>query len=473
MTDKARPGGISSIGTAAIARVGYGAMQLFETSGEDAAAVLRRAVELGVNHIDTASFYGPGEVNRRIRAALAPYPEDLVIVSKVGARFTGEEPIPLAPAQRPAELRAAVEDDLRQLGLDRIPVVNLRRLDLGPGLQAEDDQIVDVDDQLAEMIALRDEGKIGAIGISAVPLDVLRRALPAGIVCVQNAYSLIDRTQEEMLDFCVAEDIAWVPYFPLGSAFPGFPKVADNPVVVDIAGELGATPAQVGLAWVLAHAPNTLLIPGTRSIAHLEENMGAGYVPLGADALARLDGVTAPGDGPQLHGLASFQEPFSRGADRLTTVADMADAGDVTPPWWLKPANKVFILMTRLGLSFGGESPVVLTVPGRKSGTPRSTPVTPMTVDGNQYVVAGFPGADWVRNVRAAGEVAVARGRKRERVRMVELSADDARPFLRVFPTEVPTGVGFIKRAGLVTEGRPDEFEALAGRCAVFRLDPV
>jgi len=275
MTDKPHPGGIGSIGTAAVARVGYGAMQLFETSGEDAAAVLRRAVELGVNHIDTASFYGPGEVNRRIRAALAPYPDDLVIVSKVGARFTGEEPIPLAAAQRPAELRAAVEDDLRQLGLERIPVVNLRRLDLGPGLQAEGDQIVDVDDQLAEMIALRDEGKIGAIGISAVPLDVLRRALPAGIVCVQNAYSLIDRTQEEMLGFCVAEDIAWVPYFPLGSAFPGFPKVADNSVVVDIAGELGATPSQVGLAWVLAHAPNTLLIPGTRSIAHFEENMGA------------------------------------------------------------------------------------------------------------------------------------------------------------------------------------------------------
>ena len=142
--------------------------------------MLRRAVELGVNHIDTASFYGPGEVNRRIRAALAPYPDDLVIVSKVGARYTGEDPIPLAAAQRPAELRAAVEDDLRQLGLDRIPVVNLRRLDLGPGLAAEGDQIVDLDDQLAEMIALRDEGKIGAIGVSNVPLDVLRRALPAG-----------------------------------------------------------------------------------------------------------------------------------------------------------------------------------------------------------------------------------------------------------------------------------------------------
>ena len=151
----------------------------------------------------------------------------------------------------------------------------------------------------------------------------------------------------------------------------------------------------------------------------------------------------------------------------------MADPEQVKPPWWLKPANKVFIQMSRLGLSFGGESPVVLTVKGRKSGRDRSTPVTPMTVNGNQYVVAGFPGADWVANVRAAGRVTLTRGRRARRVHMVELSAEDARPFLRAFPTEVPTGVGFMKRAGLVTEGRPDEFEALAGRCAVFRLDPV
>ena len=299
-----------------VARVGYGAMQLFEaTSAEEAAAVLRRAVELGVNHIDTASFYGPGEVNRRIRAALAPYPDDLVVVSKVGARYTGEQPIPLAAAQKPAELRAAVEDDLRQLGLECIPVVNLRRMDLGPGVQAEGDQIVDVDDQLAEMIALRDEGKIGAIGISSVPLEVLQRALPAGIVCVQNAYSLLDRSQEEVLDVCRAqggEGIAWVPFFPLGSSFPGFPKVADNAVVAEIAGEVGATPAQVGLAWLLAHAPNTLLIPGTRSIAHLEENMGAADVVLGADALERLDAVTAPGDGPQLHDVEAFLEAPTR-----------------------------------------------------------------------------------------------------------------------------------------------------------------
>ena len=291
MTDKPQLGGTGSIGSHQVARVGFGAMQLFETSPDDAVAVLRRAVELGVNHIDTASFYGPGEVNRRIRAALAPYPDDLVIVSKVGARFTGDEPIPLAAAQRPSELRAAVEDDLSQLGIDQIPVVNLRRMDLGPGVQAEGDQIVDLDDQLAEMIALRDEGKIGGIGVSSVPLEILQRALPAGIACVQNSYSLLDRSQEEMVDVCVQAGIAWVPYFPLGSAFPDFPKVTDNPVVREIATELGATPAQVGLAWLLAHAPTTLLIPGTRSIAHLEENLGAGDVTLSADALARLDAI--------------------------------------------------------------------------------------------------------------------------------------------------------------------------------------
>ncbi|OBH98968.1 aldo/keto reductase [Mycobacterium scrofulaceum] len=306
MTNTPRPGGPGSIGGSTVARIGYGAMQLFDApSVEDAAAVLRRAVELGVNHIDTASFYGPGEVNRRIRAALFPYADDLVIVSKVGARFTGEAPIPLAAAQKPAELRAAVEDDLRQLGLDCVPVVNLRRMDLGPGVAAEGDQIVDVDDQLAEMIALRDEGKIGAIGISAVPADVVRRALPAGIVCVQNSYSLLDRSQEAALQLCADQGIAWVPYFPLGSSLPGFPKVADHPVVAEIAGRLGVTGAQVGLAWLLAHAPNTLLIPGTRSVGHLEENLGAGDVTLDPDALERLDAIGT--SEPQPHSVESFQ----------------------------------------------------------------------------------------------------------------------------------------------------------------------
>ena len=149
----------------------------------------------------------------------------------------------------------------------------------------------------------------------------------------------------------------------------------------------------------------------------------------------------------------------------------MSGSKPVRPPWWLKPANKIVIQMSRLGMSFGGENPVVLTVPGRKSGRERSTPVTPMSVDGQEYVVAGFPGADWVANVRAAGQARLARGRNVRRVNMVELSTDDARPLLRAFPTEVPTGVGFMKRAGLVVDGRPEEFEALAGRIAVFRVD--
>lgn len=143
------------------------------------------------------------------------------------------------------------------------------------------------------------------------------------------------------------------------------------------------------------------------------------------------------------------------------------------PPWWLKLFNRVFIGLSRLGLSFGGKGPVVLTVPGRKSGRPRSTPVTPMTVNGKRYVVQGVPGSDWVANARAAGEATLRRGRHTERVRMVEVSPDDARPMLRAYPTEVPAAVGFVKSAGLVKDGTPEEFEVLAGRCAVFRVEPL
>jgi pyridoxine 4-dehydrogenase len=292
MTHPTTPGGRGRIGEFDVARIGYGAMQLEpeSTTPDEATAVLRRAIELGVNHVDTASFYADGEVNRRIKAALAPYRDDLVIVSKVGGRSVSG-PVPIAAAQKPAELRTAVEADLAQLGIDRVHVVNLRRLDLPLGVQAEGDQIVDLEDQLTELIALRDEGKIGAIGLSSVPIESLRRALPAGIVCVQNAYSLLDRSHEDLLALCVAEDIAWVPFFPLGSSFPGFPKVANDPVVVQVAGDIGCTPSQVGLAWLLAHTPNTLLIAGTRSVDHLEENVGAGDVVLTPEALARLDAV--------------------------------------------------------------------------------------------------------------------------------------------------------------------------------------
>ena len=306
MSDIAHTRTTGRLGDLTVYRVGYGAMQLDgSVTTDDAVAVLRRAVALGVNHIDTASFYADGEVNRRIRQALAPYPDDLVIVSKVGAAHTTDGPVPLRAAQKPTELRAAVEADLEQLGLECIPVVNLRRLDLGPGLAAEGDQIVSLDDQLAEMVAMRDEGKIGAIGISAVGGDVLRRALPAGIACVQNAYSLLDRSQEATLEICAAEGIGWVPFFPLGSALPLLPSVADDAVVRTVAAEVGVTPAQVGLAWLLAHSPNTLLIPGTRSIPHLEQNVAVGEIALPADAVARLD--AAGGNEPIPHGLEPFR----------------------------------------------------------------------------------------------------------------------------------------------------------------------
>ncbi|TRW86338.1 nitroreductase family deazaflavin-dependent oxidoreductase [Mycolicibacterium sp. 018/SC-01/001] len=141
------------------------------------------------------------------------------------------------------------------------------------------------------------------------------------------------------------------------------------------------------------------------------------------------------------------------------------------PPWWLKPMNKVLMAATRIGLIKDG--PVVLTVTGRTSGKPRSTPITPFEVDGKRYVVGGFPGADWVRNARAHPEAVMTRGKVREPVRMVELSAEEARPLLRQFPVLVPTGVSFMRNAGLVTGPHPDESEALAGRCAIFRFDNV
>ncbi|MEU1669039.1 aldo/keto reductase [Streptomyces sparsogenes] len=273
-------------------RVGYGALQLerlHDRRGE-AVALLRRAVELGVDHVDTAEFYGFGFANDVIREALRPE-DDVLVVTKVGADPNPGGRLPLRLAQRPEQLRASVEDNLRSLGVDRLAVVNLRRLDTGPGLRPEGDQIVDLDDQLAVMTALRDEGKIGAIGLSSVTLDGLRRALPAGIVCVQNAYSVVSRDDEDMLQLCAAEGIAWVPFFPLGGAFPGVPKATDEPVVHAVAESLGVTSSQVGLAWLLHHAPNVLLIPGTANAAHLEANIAASEITLDAATLATLDGI--------------------------------------------------------------------------------------------------------------------------------------------------------------------------------------
>lgn len=275
-----------------VLRVGYGALQLerLHDRRDEAVQLLRHAFELGVDHVDTAEFYGFGFANDVIRETLRPE-DGVLVVTKVGADPNPGGRLPLRLAQRPEQLRASVEDNLRSLGVDRLPVVNLRRLDTGPGLRPEGDQVVGLDDQLAVMTALRDEGKIGAIGLSSVTLDGLRRALPAGIACVQNAYSLVSRDDEDMLQICAAEGIAWVPFFPLGGAFPGLPKVTEEPVVHAVAGSLGVAPSQVGLAWLLHHAPNVLLIPGTADAAHLEANLAAGKITFDAETLATLDAI--------------------------------------------------------------------------------------------------------------------------------------------------------------------------------------
>jgi pyridoxine 4-dehydrogenase len=291
MSTNKHPGGTAMLAGRHVARIGYGAMQLPgpgvlgpPRNRAVALAVLRRAVELGVNHIDTAQYYGPDVSNELIHAALHPYPDDLVLVTKVGADRDRQGR--WIPAQRPRELRAGVEANLRSLGVERIDVVNLR-------LPGDGAPHVDLDSQLAEMIALRAEGKIGGIGISSVNIDQLRQALPAGIACVQNAYSVLDRADEPLLDLCREHEIAWVPFSPLGSAFTGAAKVTEHPAVLAVAAEVGATPAQVGLAWLLAHDPHILLIPGTSSLKHLNENVATADVTLNADAMAALDVLAA------------------------------------------------------------------------------------------------------------------------------------------------------------------------------------
>lgn len=279
-------------------RIGFGAMQLPgpgvwgpPRDRKTALTVLRRAIELGVNHIDTAQFYGPDVANELIREALYPYPKDLVIVSKVGAKRDDQGG--WIPTQQPEQLRASVEDNLRSLRIEHLNVVNIRVMDAHPdGTPVPADQQVNLDDQLAEMIALRDEGKIEGIGISNVTLKQLRQALPAGIACVQNAYSLLNRKDEPLLDLCREHNIAWVPFFPLGSAgLPGMEQVTKHPGVIEAATQLEVTPAQVGLAWLLAHAPNILLIPGTSNPGHLVENIEAGKVRLDQETIGLLSGL--------------------------------------------------------------------------------------------------------------------------------------------------------------------------------------
>ncbi len=278
------------LGRFSVSRVGFGAMQLPGRNAfgpprdrDEALAVLRRAEELGVDHIDTAQFYGPDVANELIREALHPYPENLALVSKVGGRR--DDTGAWLPVDGPADLRRDIETNLRSLGVDQLAAVNLRLFD-----SAGPDQLFD--DQLSVMIDARDEGLIGGIGLSDVKVEHLLHAVQrTEIACVQNAFNLVHRASAPVLEECTRRGIAFVPFFPLGAAFMQPNPVLSHQVVVDAAERLGRTPAQVALAWTLSVAPNVLLIPGTSSVRHLEENMDVTSIELDEDTRAQLNAV--------------------------------------------------------------------------------------------------------------------------------------------------------------------------------------
>ncbi|MAU96808.1 MAG: oxidoreductase [Fulvimarina sp.] len=279
--------GTFRLGDKTVKRMGYGAMQLAgkgvfgPPKDRDAAvAVLRAAVEAGVDHIDTSDFYGPHVTNEIIREALHPYPEDLTIVTKVGAMRGANGS--WKPAFSAGDLRKAVEDNLRNLGLDVMEVVNLRLMfDVhGP---AEGP----IEEPLAALAELQGEGLVRHIGLSnATPGQVAEARRIAGIVCVQNQYNLAHRLDDALIDDLAASGIAYVPFFPLGGFSP-----LQSATLTDVAARMGATPMQVALAWLLQRAPNILLIPGTSSLAHLRENLAASELELGADVVAELDTI--------------------------------------------------------------------------------------------------------------------------------------------------------------------------------------
>ena len=251
-----------------------------------ARAVLRRAIELGVDHIDTAQYYGPDVVNELIRDALHPYPAGLRIVSKVGARRDRRGAA--LPASHPEELRAGVEANLQTLQVDALALVNLR-------LMRHDARgRVPLAEQLGALKTLEAEGKIESIGLSNASVDEVTAALEmVDLGEVQNAYNIKLRDDEDVLRFCADRDIAYVPFFPIGSPFAGGPKpLVDDATISSVAAKHGATPAQIALAWLLHKDRHVLVIPGTSSVAHLEQNMTAARIALDDDDLAALDGVS-------------------------------------------------------------------------------------------------------------------------------------------------------------------------------------
>jgi len=275
------------LGDRPVSRLGYGAMQLAgpgvfgpPKDPDAAVAVLREAVANGVNHIDTSDFYGPHHTNQIIRKALHPYREELVIVTKVGARRGADGS--WQSAFTPAELTEAVHDNLRNLGLDAMEVVNLRCMfDVHGPVEGS------IEPQLNALAELQRKGLIRHIGLSNVtPTQIAQGRKICKIACVQNQYNLAHRADDSLVDELARNHIAYVPFFPLGGFSP-----LQSSTLSDVAKRLNATPLQVALAWLLHRSPNILLIPGTSSVQHLRENLAAGRLELPADALTALDGI--------------------------------------------------------------------------------------------------------------------------------------------------------------------------------------
>jgi len=283
--------GVFPLGDRTVNRLGYGAMQLAgpgvfgPPKDRDAArAVLRAAVASGVNHVDTSDYYGPHITNQLIREALHPYPDDLVIVTKVGA-LRGDD-ASWIPALTPTDLTRAVHDNLRNLRVDALDVVNLR---VG-GIHGPNEAWIE--EQFATLAEIQQQGLIRQLGLSNVTSGQLKQARRiAEVVCVQNHYNLVHRDDDALIDELADSGIAYVPFFPLGGFTP-----LQSSTLSEVAGALGAAPMQVALAWLLHRAPNVLLIPGTSSLDHLHENLRAAELELSDEVLARLDAIDSGGD---------------------------------------------------------------------------------------------------------------------------------------------------------------------------------